>query len=116
MGTSISPTLAQRVKESDLLIVVGARLGEMTTQGYELVGIPAPQQKLVHIHPGAEELGRVYHADIPVNASMPAFARRRQGLRRLPIRAGRHGRTAPMPTIATISSRPSSPAMCRWVK
>ena len=75
MGTSISPKLAQRVRDSDLLVVVGARLGEMTTQGYELVSIPVPQQKLIHIHPGAEELGRVYHADLPINASMPAFAR-----------------------------------------
>ncbi len=75
MGTSISPRLAQRVRDSDLLVVVGARLGEMTTQGYELVGIPVPKQKLIHIHPGAEELGRVYHADLPINASMPAFAR-----------------------------------------
>jgi acetolactate synthase-1/2/3 large subunit len=75
MGTSISPKLAQRVRDSDLLVVIGARLGEMTTQGYELVSIPVPQQKLIHIHPGAEELGRVYHADLPINASMPAFAR-----------------------------------------
>ncbi|MGU3399564.1 thiamine pyrophosphate-binding protein [Brucellaceae bacterium D45D] len=75
MGTSISPKLAQRVRDADLLVVVGARLGEMTTQGYELVNIPLPKQKLIHIHPGAEELGRVYHADLPVNASMPAFAR-----------------------------------------
>ncbi|HBQ32520.1 MAG TPA: thiamine pyrophosphate-binding protein, partial [Ochrobactrum anthropi] len=52
MGTSISPKLAQRVRDADLLIVIGARLGEMTTQGYELVSIPVPQQKLVHIHPG----------------------------------------------------------------
>lgn len=75
MGTSISPKLAQRVRDSDLLVVVGARLGEMTTQGYELVSIPVPRQKLIHIHPGAEELGRVYHADLPINASMPSFAR-----------------------------------------
>ncbi|WP_343312581.1 thiamine pyrophosphate-binding protein [Brucella sp. BE17] len=75
MGTSISPKLAQRVRDADLLVVVGARLGEMTTQGYELIDIPVPKQKLIHIHPGAEELGRVYHADLPINASMPAFAR-----------------------------------------
>ncbi len=75
MGTSISPKLAQRVRDADLLVVVGARLGEMTTQGYELVNIPVPKQKLIHVHPGAEELGRVYHADLPINASMPAFAR-----------------------------------------
>jgi len=75
MGTSISPKLAARVKDSDLLLVVGARLGEMTTQGYELINIPVPKQKLIHIHSGAEELGRVYHADLPINASMPAFAK-----------------------------------------
>jgi acetolactate synthase-1/2/3 large subunit len=75
MGTSISPKLAARVKDLDLLLVVGARLGEMTTQGYELVNIPVPKQKLIHVHPGAEELGRVYHADIPINASMAAFTK-----------------------------------------
>lgn len=75
MGTSMSPKLGQRVRDADLLLVVGARMGEMTTQGYELVNIPVPKQKLIHIHPGAEELGRVYHADLPINASMPAFAR-----------------------------------------
>lgn len=73
MGTSISPKLANRVRESDLLVVVGARLGEMTTQGYELIDIPVPRQKLIHIHPGAEELCRVYYADVPINATMPAF-------------------------------------------
>lgn len=75
LGTSVSPQLARRVKDADLLVVVGARLGEMSTQGYTLVDIPVPQQKMIHIHPGAEELGRVYHADVPINASMPAFAK-----------------------------------------
>lgn len=75
MGTSISPNLVKRVKNADLLVVVGARLGEMTTQSYELIDIPVPKQKLIHIHPGAEELGRVYHANLPINATMPAFAR-----------------------------------------
>src|SRR5690606_31979234 len=65
MGTSISPDLIKRVKNADLLVVVGARLGEMTTQSYELIDIPVPKQKLIHIHPGAEELGRVYHANLP---------------------------------------------------
>jgi len=75
MGTSISPDLIKRVKNADLLVVVGARLGEMTTQSYELIDIPVPKQKLIHIHPGAEELGRVYHANLPINATMPAFTR-----------------------------------------
>ncbi|MFC0245424.1 thiamine pyrophosphate-binding protein [Falsochrobactrum ovis] len=75
MGTSISPDLIKRVKNADLLVVVGARLGEMTTQSYELIDIPVPKQKLIHIHPGAEELGRVYHANLPINATVPAFTR-----------------------------------------
>lgn len=75
MGTSISPDLIKRVKNADLLVVVGARLGEMTTQSYELIDIPVPTQKLIHIHPGAEELGRVYHANLPINATVPAFTR-----------------------------------------
>jgi acetolactate synthase-1/2/3 large subunit len=74
VGIGINPKLAARVKESDLLIVVGARLGEMTTGGYTLVAPPLPAQKLVHVHPGAEELGRVYQADLPINAGMAEFA------------------------------------------
>jgi acetolactate synthase I/II/III large subunit len=53
---------------------VGPRLGEMTTSGYTLVDIPMPRQPLVHVHAGAEELGRVYQAALPINAGMPAFA------------------------------------------
>jgi acetolactate synthase-1/2/3 large subunit len=74
VGLGINPKLAQRVRESDLLVVVGARLGEMTTGGYTLLQPPRPKQKLVHVHAGAEELGRVYQADLPINASMRAFA------------------------------------------
>ncbi len=74
VGLGINPKLAQRVREADLLIVIGARLGEMTTGGYTLLEPPRPKQKLVHVHAGAEELGRVYQADLPVNASVKAFA------------------------------------------
>jgi acetolactate synthase-1/2/3 large subunit len=74
VGIGINPKLAARVKEADLLLVVGARLGEMTTSGYSLVASPQPGQKLVHVHAGAEELGRVYRADLPVNSGMAEFA------------------------------------------
>ncbi len=74
VGLGINPKLAQRIRESDLLVVIGARLGEMTTGGYTLLEPPRPKQKLVHVHAGAEELGRVYQADLPINASMKAFA------------------------------------------
>ncbi len=74
VGIGINPALAQRIKTSDLLIVVGARLGEMTTSGYTLVKLPKPDQPLVHVHGGAEELGRVYQAELPINAGMAEFA------------------------------------------
>jgi acetolactate synthase-1/2/3 large subunit len=87
VGIGINPRLAERVKNADLLIVVGARLGEMTTSGYTLVGIPVPKQKLVHVHPGAEELGRVYQAVLPINAGMAEFAAMAKALGPVPARA-----------------------------
>jgi acetolactate synthase-1/2/3 large subunit len=74
VGIGINPKLAQRVREADLLLAVGPRLGEMTTSGYTLLEVPRPKQRLVHIHPGAEELGRVYSADLMVNAAMATAA------------------------------------------
>jgi acetolactate synthase-1/2/3 large subunit len=73
VGIGINPKLADRIKASDLLIVLGARLGEITTSGYGLITGPVPTQRLVHIYPEAEELGRFYHADLMVNATMPAM-------------------------------------------
>lgn len=74
VGIGINPALAERIKASDLLIVVGARLGEMTTGGYEMLKPPKLEQTLVHIHPSAEELGRVYQADLAINCGMESFA------------------------------------------
>jgi acetolactate synthase I/II/III large subunit len=54
-------------------LVVGARLGEMTTSGYTLIEVPRPRQKLIHVHPGAEELGRVYQGALLINSGMPEF-------------------------------------------
>lgn len=75
VGIGINPKLAQRIKESDLIIAIGPRLGEMTTSGYTLLEVPKPKQKLVHIHASAEELNRVYHADLAICATMNAAAR-----------------------------------------
>ena len=75
VGIGINPSLADRVKSADLLIAVGPRLGEMTTGGYSLLDIPMPKQDLVHIHPGAEELGRVYRPVLAINSGMAAFAK-----------------------------------------
>jgi acetolactate synthase-1/2/3 large subunit len=73
VGIGINPKLAQRVKDADVLLVIGARLGEMTTSGYKLVEAPQPQQTLVHVHAGTEELGRVYRPALPINSGYPQF-------------------------------------------
>ena len=70
IGIGINPKLAEMVKESDLLLVIGARLGEMTTSGYTLVETPTPKQKLIHIHPGLEELGRVFQGSVLINSDI----------------------------------------------
>ena len=75
VGIAINPKLAQRVKDADLIVAIGPRLGEMTTSGYTLLQVPKPQQKLVHIHASAEELNRVYQADLAICATMNAAAR-----------------------------------------
>ena len=75
MGIGINPRLAERVRRSDLLLVIGPRLGEMTTGSYTLLKAPKLSQKLVHIHASAEELHRVYQADLAINATMNAAAR-----------------------------------------
>ena len=71
-GIGAEPSLAKRLGEADLLLVLGPRLGEMTTAGYTLLTPPRlAQQSLVHVHPDPNELGRVYQADLPVNAAAP---------------------------------------------
>ncbi|HYD61766.1 MAG TPA: thiamine pyrophosphate-binding protein [Noviherbaspirillum sp.] len=74
VGIGINPVLAETIRNADLLIAVGARLGEMATSGYTLLEIPCPQQKLVHVLSAPEELGRVYQPDVRINASPDAFA------------------------------------------
>src|ERR1700687_5912081 len=74
VGIGINPKLARRIKEADVALVIGPRLGEATTSGYTLFDIPVPKQTLVHVHAGAEELGRVYAADLPIQSGMPEIA------------------------------------------
>lgn len=74
VGIGINPKLAARVKDADLIVAIGPRLGEMTTGGYTLLQAPRPAQQLIHIHAGAEELGRVYTAELLINASMSQAA------------------------------------------
>jgi len=75
VGIGINPKLARRVKDADFVLAIGPRLGEMTTGGYTLLDAPRPKQKLVHVHSGAEELGRVYQADMMINSGMAQFAK-----------------------------------------
>src|SRR3954471_12861899 len=73
VGIGINPKLAERVREADVLLVIGARLGEMTTSAYSLVEAPVPKQTLIHVHAGAEELGRVYRPALAINAGNASF-------------------------------------------
>ncbi len=75
VGIGINPALAARIKNSDLILAIGPRLGEMTTSGYTLLTPPKAQQRLVHIHASAEELNRIYQADLAICATMNAAAR-----------------------------------------
>ena len=72
-GIGPNPKLLARVKGADLVLLVGGRFSEMPSQSYSVFDIPEPQIKLVHVHPGAEELGRVYHAHLAINAAPTAF-------------------------------------------
>ena len=80
VGIGTHPKLAERVRRADLVIALGVRLGEMTTGGYALLQAPRPTQKLVHIHAGAEELGRVYAADLMLQASMACASKALESL------------------------------------
>ncbi len=74
MGIGANPKLIKRMQDADVLLVLGPRLGEMTTGGYERLSVPVPKQTLIHMHQGAEELGRVYHPTLGINASPQTIA------------------------------------------
>jgi len=74
LGIGPNPKLVARVKAADLVVLIGGRLSEMPSQGYTLLDIPAPQMTFVHVHPGVDELGRVYRPHLAVNATPAAFA------------------------------------------
>jgi len=75
LGYGPNPKLIERIRRADMLLVVGARLGEATTDGYELITPDHPGQVLIHVHPDPEELGRVYRTDLAICADMRSFAR-----------------------------------------
>jgi acetolactate synthase-1/2/3 large subunit len=74
LGIGPNPKLLARIKAADLVVLIGGRMGELPSQRYTLFDIPAPQQTFVHVHPGAEELGRVYRPHLAVHAAPTAFA------------------------------------------
>lgn len=74
VGWGMSEALRQRIREADLLIAVGTRMGEATTEGYTLVESPLPKQSLIHVYPDPDELGRVFRAALPIAADVVSFA------------------------------------------
>ena len=74
-GVSLKPPLSDRIRNADLLILIGTRLGEASSMGYELISIPNPRQTLVHIHADADEIGLAYAPDLSINAGPAPFAR-----------------------------------------
>jgi len=75
VGIGINPALEDRIKHADTLLLVGARFSEMPSQGFSLLNIPNPTQRLIHIHPGAEELNKLYKATLAIQATPNAFCR-----------------------------------------
>jgi acetolactate synthase I/II/III large subunit len=90
VGIGLNQKLAERIKSSDLILAIGPRLGEMTTGGYTLLEAPCPRQKLIHIHSAAEELGRVYQADLMINSGMPQIAQALAGMAPVDAAAWKH--------------------------
>ncbi len=74
LGTGAAPSLVERFKAADLVLTVGARVGEITSQSYTLMGVPDPGKVLVHVHPAAEELGRVFRPTLAIQSGTAEFA------------------------------------------
>ena len=74
LGTGAAPSLVARIKAADLVLAVGARIGEITSQSYTLLGVPDPGKTLIHVHAAAEELGRVFRPTLAIQSGMPEFA------------------------------------------
>ncbi|MBG6209475.1 acetolactate synthase-1/2/3 large subunit [Labrenzia sp. EL_126] len=110
VGIGISPKLLARIKASDLVLLVGGRLSEMPSQSYSLLEIPASDQQLVHIHPDPEELGRVYRADLAINASPTAFCKAVEGLQPpVEIKGAGEATRAHEDYLAWSGARPETP-------
>jgi acetolactate synthase-1/2/3 large subunit len=80
LGLGVNPKLLARIKSADVVVVIGSRMGEVPSQGYTLFDLPGPKQTLVHVFPGAEELGRVFRPHLAIHAAPTAFAAALEGL------------------------------------
>jgi len=94
VGIGLNPGLAQRIRDADVLLVIGERLGEIVTSGYTLPAPPLPSQALVHVHPGVEELGRVYRPRLAICATPGAFLGALAALPALPAQRWRESARA----------------------
>src|SRR5205823_4962534 len=74
LGTGAAPALVERFRAADLVLAVGARIGEITSQSYTLLGVPDPGKMLIHVHAAAEELGRVFRPTLAIQSGMAEFA------------------------------------------
>ena len=121
LSSSASAYLQDRILKSDLILAIGPRLGEQTTRGYALFEVPVPRQRLIHVHGGADELGRVYHATLPINSGMAQFARAAKAMKpagRRPWAARvKEGNDAYLESIAPMPSRSAVDmvAIVRWL-
>jgi acetolactate synthase-1/2/3 large subunit len=91
VGIAVNPALATRIGDADVLLVIGERLGEITTTGYTQPAAPLPTQALIHVHPGVEELGRVYRPAVAIAATPAAFL---AALAKLPALPGERWRAS----------------------
>jgi acetolactate synthase-1/2/3 large subunit len=109
VGISVAPPLSDRVRDADLLLLVGTRLGEASSRSYGLIDIPEPRQTLVQVHPGAEEIGLVYTPDLPIHAGVRAFAAAASALAPVDTSAWRdETRIAHEQYLASLEPRPTA--------
>jgi len=106
VGIGINPKLAARVKQADLVIALGPRLGEMTTGGYTLFASPVPRQRLVHVHADAEELGSVYQAELMINSGMAQACAMLAAMEPVDAAAWRHTPAEAKAELAAYQQRP----------
>jgi acetolactate synthase-1/2/3 large subunit len=115
VGIGVNPALAARVREADALLVIGERLGEITTSGYSLIEPPRPRQRLIHVHPDPEELGRVYQPEVAIAATPGSFL---AAMNAMPAQATPAARSAAAGAAADLlawrSPRPVPGALDLW--